>query len=110
MTDVGDVYLKYFKSNQQVNLEGPEHRRLPPKTRKTDWACTTGKLIEKGKCTLSQKSSLNDAVKLRNTLPLKIQNSENSSLIKCNSKPKEYAKTLPIYSIQHLGTGPPKAD
>ena len=35
-------------------------------------ACTLGKIIEKGKCTLTQKTCINDAVKLWNSLPLNI--------------------------------------
>ena len=57
-------------------------------------ACTLGKIIEKGKCTLTQKTCINDAVKLWNSLPLNIQNSETLNQMKNNSK--EFAKTLPI--------------
>ena len=45
-------------------------------------ASTTGRLIESGKSCLSQTTCLNDAIRLRNTLPLSVTKCDTFSQIK----------------------------
>ena len=60
----------------------------------TTRSCTSGKLIESGKCVLSQKTCKNDAVRLWNSLPNYIQTCGTLNEIKTQTK--IYIKTLPI--------------
>ena len=68
---------------QVVQISGPATR-----------ACTTGRLIECGVSTLSQKTCINDAVKLWNSLPVSVTMCETLSQVK--KQAKLFAQTLPV--------------
>ena len=57
-------------------------------------ACTIGKLIESGKCNITQKSCIYDATKLWNQLPSELKYNLSLSQIKIQSK--KLVKTLPV--------------
>ena len=57
-------------------------------------SCSNGKLVESGKCVISQKSCKNDAIRLWNSLPKHIQTCETLNEIKTQTK--IYVRSLPV--------------
>ena len=57
-------------------------------------SCTSGKLIEFGKCVISQKTCKNDAVRLWNSLPKHVQTC--GTLNELKTQTKIFVKTLPV--------------
>ena len=68
---------------QVIQISGPSTR-----------ACTNGRLIESGFSSLSQKTCINDAVKMWNSLPDSITMCETLSQVK--KQAKLFARTLPV--------------
>ena len=66
-----------------VNVEGISTR-----------ACTSGRLIESGKSCISQKTCINDAIRIWNQLPIEVTSSKTLSHLKMQTK--KFVKTLPI--------------
>ena len=73
-------------SNVSINISGPATR-----------AGSTGRLIETGSSCISQKTCINDAIRLWNQLPLKVTNCDSMHQIK--KQAKMFAKTIPIWII-----------
>ena len=68
---------------QIVNLVGTNTR-----------ASSNGRLIESGKSCISQKTCVNDAIKLWNQLPDEVTSSKSLSQLKIQTK--KFVKTLPL--------------
>ena len=69
-------------------------RQTPHESGPATRAGSTGRLIETGSSCISQKTCINDAIRLWNQLPLKVTNCDSMHQIK--KQAKMFAKTIPI--------------
>ena len=87
--------LEIWKSlnieNYPIKLEKHSERRAGTSTR----PCTSCKRIKHWKNNISQKTCMNDAVRLWNQLPVEVTHCETFSQIKMQAK--RYAQTLPLW-------------
>ena len=60
----------------------------------TTRACTNGRLIESVKCKISQKSCINDAIRLWKQLPTEVTSCTTKGQIKTQTK--IFVKTFPV--------------
>ena len=98
----GKHLRKTLPDKDSKNLEALNIDNYPLKLQKhtisvdkvTTRACTSGKLLESGKCLVAQKSCINDATKLRNNLPNELKNCLTISQIKLQTT--KFVKTLSV--------------
>ena len=87
---IQEIWKSLNIDNYPIKLEKHSESRAGTSTR----ACTSGKIIEHGKSSISQKTCINDAVRLWNQLPVEVTQCETFSQIKMQAK--RYAQTLPL--------------
>ena len=85
--DTGD--LENFK-HSRLKIEKQTVKDVGTVTR----ACTSGRLVEGGKSCISQKTCLNEAIRIWNQLPTNVTQCLSFNQVKIQFK--LYAKTLPI--------------
>ena len=69
-------------------------RQTEPESGRSTRACSRGRLLDNGYSELSQKTCINDAVRLWNSLPNSVTTCETLSQIK--KQAKLFAQTLPV--------------
>ena len=87
---IQEIWKSINIENYPIQIEKQTPHENGPNTR----ACTGGRLIESGSSCLSQKTCINDAVRIWNQLPVSITGCNSFNQIK--KQAKLFAKTLPI--------------
>ena len=92
-----NAQIKIHEIWKAINIEDypliiPKH--TVKKSKAITRSCTNGKLIEFGKCALSQKTCKNDAVRLWNILPKYVQICD--TLTELKTQTKIFVKKLPV--------------
>ena len=87
---IQEVWKAINIKDYPIRVEKQAWSEQGPTTR----AISTGRLIEHGISCLSQKSCINDAVRLWNKLPMTVTNCVSTNQIKTQAK--IFAKSLPV--------------